>query len=168
MKDLQGQRSRRCRSAQADLTSCPIARGSYLLMMARYFRVPPTTKVRSGSSSRTGDSCWIMSNPGYGCEQGCLEAASGASTHVPSSNNVSPPGQATPWPRRECSRALSVWATGLLLQIAVNGRRRTASLERDPPPAVGEVEAVLLASIGAGSAPSLIVSRPLGQAAHHR
>jgi hypothetical protein len=37
----------------------------------------------------------------------------------------------------------------LLLQIVVNGRRRTASLEWDPPPAVGEVEAVLLASIGA-------------------
>ena len=37
----------------------------------------------------------------------------------------------------------------LLLQININGRRRTASLEWDPPPAVGEVEAVLLASIGA-------------------
>jgi hypothetical protein len=36
----------------------------------------------------------------------------------------------------------------LLLQINVNGRRRTASLEWDPPPRVGAVEAVLLASIG--------------------
>jgi hypothetical protein len=37
----------------------------------------------------------------------------------------------------------------LLLRINVNGWRRTASLEWDPPPSVGEVEAVLLASIGA-------------------
>jgi hypothetical protein len=37
----------------------------------------------------------------------------------------------------------------LLLRINVNGRQRTASLEWDPPPSVGEVEAVLLASIGA-------------------
>lgn len=36
----------------------------------------------------------------------------------------------------------------LLLQIRINGRRRTASLEWDPPPSVGTVEAVLLASIG--------------------
>jgi hypothetical protein len=35
-----------------------------------------------------------------------------------------------------------------LLQISMNGRRRTASLEWDPPPSVGAVEAVLLASIG--------------------
>jgi len=37
----------------------------------------------------------------------------------------------------------------LLLRINVNGRRRTASLLWDPPPAVGAVETVLLASIGA-------------------
>lgn len=37
----------------------------------------------------------------------------------------------------------------LLLRINVNGRRRTASLLWDPPPAVGDVEIVLLASIGA-------------------
>ncbi len=37
----------------------------------------------------------------------------------------------------------------LLLRINTHGRRRTASLEWDPPPGVGEVEAVLLASIGA-------------------
>jgi hypothetical protein len=37
----------------------------------------------------------------------------------------------------------------LLLQINVNGQRRTASLEWDPPPRVGDVEIVLLASIGA-------------------
>ncbi|MGH7416019.1 MAG: hypothetical protein ACREKJ_17620 [Candidatus Rokuibacteriota bacterium] len=37
----------------------------------------------------------------------------------------------------------------LLIRINVNGQRRTASLEWDPPPAVGDVEIVLLASIGA-------------------
>lgn len=37
----------------------------------------------------------------------------------------------------------------LLLQISVNGQRRTASLEWDAPPAVSEVELVLLARIGA-------------------
>jgi hypothetical protein len=36
----------------------------------------------------------------------------------------------------------------LLLQININGRRRTASLEWDPPPGVGAVEAVLLANTG--------------------
>ena len=36
----------------------------------------------------------------------------------------------------------------LLLQIRINGRRRTASLEWAPPPSVGAVETVLLASIG--------------------
>ena len=37
----------------------------------------------------------------------------------------------------------------LLLRISVNGQRRTASLEWDTPPAVSDVELVLLASIGA-------------------
>jgi hypothetical protein len=37
----------------------------------------------------------------------------------------------------------------LLLRINVNGQRGTASLEWDPPPAVGDVEIVLLASLGA-------------------
>jgi hypothetical protein len=37
----------------------------------------------------------------------------------------------------------------LLLQINTNGRRRTATLEWDPPPSVGVVEAVLLANTGA-------------------
>jgi hypothetical protein len=37
----------------------------------------------------------------------------------------------------------------LLLRINLHGRRRTASLEWDPPPGVRAVEAVLLASIGA-------------------
>ena len=37
----------------------------------------------------------------------------------------------------------------LLLQITINGHRRTASMEWDPPPAVGDVEVLLLASIGA-------------------
>jgi hypothetical protein len=36
----------------------------------------------------------------------------------------------------------------LLLQIRINERRRTATLEWDPPPSVGAVEAVLLVSIG--------------------
>jgi len=36
----------------------------------------------------------------------------------------------------------------LLLRININGHRRTASLEWDPPPSVGAVEAVLLASLG--------------------
>jgi hypothetical protein len=36
----------------------------------------------------------------------------------------------------------------LLLQITINGRRRTASMEWNPPPAVADVEVVLLASIG--------------------
>ena len=36
----------------------------------------------------------------------------------------------------------------LLLQISINGSRRTASLEWEPPPSVGAVEAVLLAGIG--------------------
>lgn len=37
----------------------------------------------------------------------------------------------------------------LFLRINVNGHRRTASLEWEPPPAVGDVEGVLLAHIGA-------------------
>jgi len=37
----------------------------------------------------------------------------------------------------------------LLLQITINGRRRTTSMEWDPPPAVGDVAVALLASIGA-------------------
>jgi hypothetical protein len=37
----------------------------------------------------------------------------------------------------------------LLLRINVNGQGRTASLEWEPPPAVGDVERVLLASMGA-------------------
>jgi hypothetical protein len=37
----------------------------------------------------------------------------------------------------------------LWLQITITGRRRTASMEWGPPPAVKDVEVVLLASIGA-------------------
>lgn len=37
----------------------------------------------------------------------------------------------------------------LLLKLSLNGRRRTASLEWNPPPSVGAIEAVLLTSIGA-------------------
>lgn len=36
----------------------------------------------------------------------------------------------------------------LLLQFSINGRRRMATLDWDPPPSVGAVETVLLASIG--------------------
>lgn len=36
----------------------------------------------------------------------------------------------------------------LLLRISVNGQMRTASLEWDAPPAVSDVELVLLASLG--------------------
>jgi hypothetical protein len=36
----------------------------------------------------------------------------------------------------------------LLLRINVDGRRRTASFELESPPAVGDVETILLASIG--------------------
>ncbi|HKW93267.1 MAG TPA: hypothetical protein VJX92_15335 [Methylomirabilota bacterium] len=36
----------------------------------------------------------------------------------------------------------------LLLRINVDGQRRTASLQWSPPPAVGDIEAVLLGSIG--------------------
>ena len=72
-------------------------------------------------------------------------------------------GKATGWPPRwvEFSRPSKPVAEEgvlegverlghqLLLQIRINGRRRTATLEWDPPPSVGTVEAVLLASIGA-------------------
>lgn len=37
----------------------------------------------------------------------------------------------------------------LLVRINVDGSRRTASLEWDPPPSVGDVEAVLQANLGA-------------------
>jgi hypothetical protein len=36
----------------------------------------------------------------------------------------------------------------LLLRINVNGNRRTAGLEWDPPPSVNDVEAVLQANLG--------------------
>lgn len=44
---------------------------------------------------------------------------------------------------------LERFGSRLLLRINVDGRRRTASLLWDPPPAVGDVEGILLASIGA-------------------
>ncbi len=37
----------------------------------------------------------------------------------------------------------------LLLRINVDGHRRTATLQWNPPPAVSDIEAVLLGSIGA-------------------
>ena len=37
----------------------------------------------------------------------------------------------------------------LLLQINIHGQRRTASLQWDPPPHVGEIETVMLGSMGA-------------------
>ena len=39
-------------------------------------------------------------------------------------------------------------ANRLLLQITITGCRRPASMEWDPPPAVGDGEVALLASIG--------------------
>lgn len=58
------------------------------------------------------------------------------------------PGEA-PVPEDGVLEGLTRLGTRLLLQINVNGQRRTASLEWDSPPAVGDVETVLLASIGA-------------------
>jgi hypothetical protein len=74
------------------------------------------------------------------------------------------PGGATAWPGRWVEllgpddssqvpedgvlEGLTRLGGRLLLRINVNGQRRTASLEWDRPPAVGDVETALLASIG--------------------
>jgi hypothetical protein len=46
-------------------------------------------------------------------------------------------------------KGLQQMGNRLLLQITINRRRRTTRMEWDPPPAVGDVEVALLASIGA-------------------
>lgn len=58
-------------------------------------------------------------------------------------------GEASVVPEDGVLEGLTRLGRRLLLRINVDGQRRTASLEWDPPPAVGDVEIVLLASIGA-------------------
>lgn len=59
------------------------------------------------------------------------------------------PGDASVVPDEGVLEGVTRLGGRLLIRINVNGQRRTASLEWDPPPAVGDVEIVLLASIGA-------------------
>ena len=58
------------------------------------------------------------------------------------------PGAAPAVPDNGVLEGLTRLGGRLLLRINVNGHRRTASLEWDPPPGVGEVEIALSASIG--------------------
>jgi hypothetical protein len=59
------------------------------------------------------------------------------------------PGEVAPVSEDGVLEGLTRFGSRLLLQINVGGQRRTASLEWDAPPPVGDVEVVLLASIGA-------------------
>ena len=59
------------------------------------------------------------------------------------------PGDISPLAEDGVLEGLERLGPRLLLRINSNGRRRTASLLWDPPPGVREVEAMLLASIGA-------------------
>jgi hypothetical protein len=59
------------------------------------------------------------------------------------------PGEALSVPEDGVLEGLTRLGGRLFLRINVDGHRRTASLEWDPPPAVGEVEIALSASIGA-------------------
>ena len=59
------------------------------------------------------------------------------------------PGQPSAVAEEGVLKGLQRLGNRLLLQITINGHRRTASMEWDPPPAVGDVEVLLLASIGA-------------------
>ena len=59
------------------------------------------------------------------------------------------PGDPSGVPEEGVLEGLTRLGGRLLLRINVNGQRRTASLQWDPPPSVGDVEVVLLASIGA-------------------
>jgi len=59
------------------------------------------------------------------------------------------PGQPSAVAEEGVLKGLQRLGNRLLLQITIDGRQRTASMEWDPPPAVGDVEVVLLASIGA-------------------
>lgn len=59
------------------------------------------------------------------------------------------PGGASDVPETGVLEGLTRLGKRLLLRINVNGSRRTAGLEWDPPPSVGDVEAVLQANLGA-------------------
>ena len=75
---------------------------------------------------------------------------SGGGTAWPARWIESPgPGGTSAVPEEGVLEGLTRLGGRLLLRINVNGQRGTASLEWSPPPAVGEVETVLLASIGA-------------------
>lgn len=52
-------------------------------------------------------------------------------------------------PEHGILESLERFGTRLLLQITVNGRRRTATLQWDGPAGAGDVEVLLLAGIGA-------------------
>jgi hypothetical protein len=62
---------------------------------------------------------------------------------------ASGPGDTTAIAEEGVLEGLERLGNRLLLRINVDGRRRTASLLWEPPPAVGDVEIVLLANIGA-------------------
>jgi hypothetical protein len=59
------------------------------------------------------------------------------------------PGGGRSMPEAGVLEGLTRLGDRLLLRINVDGSRRTASLEWDPPPSVGDVEAVLQANLGA-------------------
>ena len=59
------------------------------------------------------------------------------------------PGGASDVPEAAVLEGLTRLGNRLLLRINVNGSRRTAGLEWDPPPSVDDVEAVLQANLGA-------------------
>jgi hypothetical protein len=59
------------------------------------------------------------------------------------------PGDAAGVSENGVLEGLTRLGSRLLLQVNVDGQRRTASLEWEAPPAIGDVEIVLLASIGA-------------------
>lgn len=59
------------------------------------------------------------------------------------------PGEGRSMPEAGVLEGLTRLGNRLLLRINVDGDRRTASLEWDPPPSVHDVEAVLQANLGA-------------------
>lgn len=59
-----------------------------------------------------------------------------------------PPGEASEAAEEGVLEGVTRLGSRLLLRINVSGRRRTASLQWEPPPGVSDVEAVLLAGIG--------------------
>ncbi|HUM17086.1 MAG TPA: hypothetical protein VL086_15425 [Candidatus Nitrosotalea sp.] len=79
-----------------------------------------------------------------------LRQRTGGATAWPARWVESPgPGDTAAVPEEGVLEGLTRLGGRLLLRINVHGHRGTASLEWDPPPAVGDVETVLLASIGA-------------------